>query len=183
MPITLDIKKDKSITIELNAKRSLDGNIMIFDHEDIDIVLMMEQSKCLTFPKKEMSDKVYYSQDRMFDFLSKKGIIDPSSIQGGNIYGSMEAKVLESKIPGIDAMQATLFTLYEYIKEEKPYFKSSEKIEMDRLDKMLRPDDEDSTDLGDVPQDPYKGSMSSRVRPYGFRYNYSLIRESEESEK
>ena len=183
MPITVNIEPDRVVTIELNAKRSLDGNIMIFDHEDLDIILMAETNKCLTFPKDGLSDKVYYSQDRMFKFLMKKGIIDPSSIQGGNIYGSMEAKILESKIPGVDALQATLFSLYEYIKEEKPYFASSKEIELDRLDKLLRPSDEDSTDLGDVPQEPRKGSLSTRVRPYGFRYNYSLIREREEKNK
>ncbi len=152
---------------------------MIFDHEDLDIVFLPEKNKCLTFPKESMSDKVYEAQDRMFRFLAKKGVINNSSIRGGNVFGSMEADILESKLPGVDATQVFLFVIHEYINQEKPYFKSSEEYDDERLDALLRPDPDDSTELGDVPQSDNKGSMDSRVRPYGFQYNYSLVRESE----
>tara|TARA_Y100001954_G_C15390071_1_gene397593 strand:- start:12 stop:554 length:543 start_codon:yes stop_codon:yes gene_type:complete len=165
--------------VRLKARRSLDGNIMIFDHEDLDIVFLPEKNKCLTFPKESMSDKVYEAQDRMFRFLAKKGVINNSSIRGGNVFGSMEADILESKLPGVDATQVFLFVIHEYINQEKPYFKSSEEYDDERLDALLRPDPDDSTELGDVPQSDNKGSMDSRVRPYGFQYNYSLVRESE----
>ena len=177
MGLNVKIKQDPRI--EINARRTLDGNIMIFDHEDIDIILMIGEEKCLTFPKEDMSDRVYSSQDRMFKFLVRKGIIDPSSVRGGNIYGSMEASILQSSIPGIDNIQATLYSLSEYITQEKPYFKAFAKHNLDKLDQLLRPSDEDSTDLGDVPQQDAKGSLDTRVRPYGFRYNYSLLREEE----
>jgi len=179
MAITLNIERDKSITIELNAKRTLDGNIMIFDHEDVDIMLMLETKKCLAFPKTEANDKVYYTQDRMFRFLVKQGVIDPSSIRGGNVYGSMEATILESKIPGIDPVEAVLLSLYEYIKEEKPYFITSKEHDVDRLDHLLRPEDEHSTELGEIPHSDMKGASDPRNRAYGYRYNYSLLREDE----
>jgi len=75
--------------------------------------------------------------------------------------------------------QALLFTLHEYIKQERPYFTDSSDYEDDRLDSLLRPDEDDSTELGDVPHSDTKGSLDSKVRPYGFQYNYSLIREGE----
>ena len=177
--MTINAKIELDPRVNLKARRSLDGNIMIFDHEDLDIVFLPETRKCLTFPKGSMSDKVYEAQDRMFRFLAKKGVIAHSSIRGGNVFGSMEADILESKIPGIDPMQAFLFTVHEYINRERPYFKSSEEYDDERLDSLLRPSEEDSTELGDVPQDPQKGSNDTRVRPYGFMYNYSLVRESE----
>ena len=40
--------------VKLKAKRTLDGNILIVDHEDIDIVLMPESLKCVAFAKEEM---------------------------------------------------------------------------------------------------------------------------------
>ncbi len=175
----INAKIDFHPRVKLKAKRSLDGNIMIFDHEDIDIVYLPESSKCITFPKEEMSDKVYSAQDRMFSFLAKKGIVKQSSIQGGNVFGSMEAQVVESKFEGIDKDQAFLYVIHEYLNTEKPYFKTSDEYDDDRLDALLRPSDEDSTELGDVPQSDTKGSMDSKVRPYGFQYNYSLIREEE----
>lgn len=180
MTINVDIKLDPRI--ELKARRTIDGNIIILDHEDMDIVLVAEKKKCIAFPKEAMSDKVYSSQDRMFKFLARKGLINHSSIRGGNVFGSMEAEMLESKIPGVDYNQALLFTIHEYITGERPYFKSAEEYDDARLDALLKPSDEDSTELGDVPQAASKGSHSPSVRPYGFMYNYSLVREGNESE-
>ena len=43
MPISLKIMKGETqevVTLELKARKTLDGNIMIFDHEDMDIVLV-----------------------------------------------------------------------------------------------------------------------------------------------
>ena len=76
-----------------------------------------------------------------------------------------------------------MFSLYEFITSEKPYFTQSTDYDLGRIDKMLRPSDEESTDLGDIPQSANKGSTDSRVRPYGFRYNYSLLREDEREEE
>ena len=180
MTIKAKIKLDPRI--KLKARRSLDGNIMVLDHEDIDIVFMPEKNKCITFPKEAMSDKVYSAQDRIFKFLASKGVISRSTIRGGNVFGALEAEMLESKIPGIDRDQAFLYTIHEYITSEKPYFKTSDEYDDERLDALLRPSPEDSTELGDVPQAASKGSHNSSVRPYGFMYNYSLVREGNESE-
>lgn len=165
--------------IQLKARRTLDGNIMIMDHEDIDVVFLPEKSKCVTFPKESMSEKVYAAQDRMFKYFVRKGIVDRSTVRGGNVFGSLEADVLESTTPGIDQTQAFLYTIHEYMTEEKPYFKTSSEYDDERLDALLRPGDEESTELGDVEQSDRKGSMHKQIGPYGFQYNYSLVRESE----
>ena len=180
--MAIDIKIEMDPRINLKARRTIEGNIIILDHEDMDIVLMSEKKKCITFPKEMMSDKVYSSQDRMFSFLAKKVLINRSTIRGGNVFGSLEADMLESKIPGVDYGQALLFSIHEYITEERPYFHSAEEYDDARLDAMLRPSPEHSTELGDVPQKASKGSHSPSVRPYGFMYNYSLVREGNESE-
>ena len=151
---------------------------MILDHEDIDIVFLPEKNKCVSFPKSVMSDKVYAAQDRMYDFLAKKGIISRHTIRGGNVFGSMEADIMESKIPGVAQDQVFLHVVHEYITGERPYFKSADEFDDDRLDALLRPSDEDSTELGDVPQSDQKGSMNKQIGPYGFQYNYSLVREA-----
>ncbi len=43
---------------ELNARESLDGNLMIYDHKDIDIVLMQEQKKYVAFAKDMLTESV-----------------------------------------------------------------------------------------------------------------------------
>ena len=177
--MTIKAKIELDPRIKLKARRTLDGNIMILDHEDIDVVFLPEKNKCVTFPKEAMSDKVYSAQDRMFKFFVKRGIIDRSTVRGGNVFGSMEADILESTTPGIDQTQAFLYTIHEYFSQEKPYFKSSSEYDDERLDALLRPSGDDVTDLGDVPQSDRKGSMHKQIGPYGFQYNYSLVRESE----
>jgi hypothetical protein len=181
MALSVDIKKDPKVN--LKARRTLSGNIMIFDHEDMDIVLSTEGNKCLVFPKDQMSDKVYDAQDRMFKYLVKRGIVEHSSIKGGNVHGSMEAAILESKIPGVDNIQAALYSISEYLNQERPFFKASSEYDEERLDHMLRPSEEDSTELGDVPQSDVKGSLHPGIRPYGFMYNYSLVREYKQKEE
>ncbi len=177
--MTIKAKIEFDPRVKLKARRTLDGNIMILDHEDIDMVFLPEKNKCITFPKTSMSDKVYAAQDRMFQFFVTKGLVDRSTIRGGNVFGSLEADIMESKIPGIDQTQAFLYAVHEYITEEKPYFKTSDEYDDERLDALLRPSGEDSTELGDVPQSDKKGSMHKQIGPYGFQYNYSLVRESE----
>ena len=180
MTVSVDIERIPRV--KLKARRTLNGNIMIFDHEDIDIVVSTEGKKCVAFPKDQMSDKVYDAQDRMFKYLVKRGIVDHSSIRGGNVHGSMEAAVLESKIPGVDNIQAALYSIDEYLNKERPFFKASSDYDEERLDRMLQPGPEDSTELGDVPQSDKKGSHGFTRGPYGFMYNYSLIRESQKEE-
>lgn len=177
--MTVNIGIDLDPRVELKARRTLDGNIMIMDHEDIDIVLMLEKGKCIAFPKESMSERVYSAQERMFNFLARKGLIHKGDIQGGNVFGALEAKMQESMIPGIDRDQAFLYSLNEYFTEERPYFKVADDYDESRLDRLILPDDDNTTDLGDVPQSDRKGSQDSRVRPYGFMYNYSLIREEQ----
>jgi hypothetical protein len=169
-------------TIKLNASRSLNGDIMIFDHEDVDIVVVPSKRKCVVFPKDEIDDKAYGAQDRLFNVMTSRGVVDPASVRGGSFYGAMEATIFESAFEGIDEVQAALYVIHRFIEEERPYFEATSRISHKSKDHILHPDDEHSTELGDVPHDPRKGSMVPTVRPYGYMYNYSLIREdSEES--
>ena len=98
--IQVDINKDvpkPKINIELNLRKSLDGNLMILDHRDLDIVVMPAKSKVMAFAKETVGDHVYDSQDRFFKYLVNKGVVERESVQGGNIYYSMEAKIPTSK--------------------------------------------------------------------------------------
>ena len=180
--MTVNVSIELDPRVDLKARRTIDGNILILDHEDIDIVLIQEKSKCVLFPKDEMSDRVYDAQNRMFKYLASKGLINRGSVKGGNVFGSLEAELLESKIPGIDPDQAFLFSIHEYMQREKRFFKTFDNYDDASIDKMLKPSPEDSTELGDVPQSDRKGSMHKQIGPYGFQYNYSLVREGNESE-
>jgi len=153
-------------TVEMTARRTLDNNILILDHEEIDIVIYPEQQKVLALAKNEFSDQVYETQDRLFSFLNKKGVIDFSSVHGGNVYGSMQAKILESKIDGIDASQATVFSIEKFLEAERPYFMISKAYARAEEDRLVEPDPEESTELGEVPPGQQKGSIGT-ANSYG----------------
>ena len=91
--------------------------------------------------------------------------------------------IKESVVKGVDNIQAALFCLFEFMNEERPYFTATSKIKDREIDHIVNPEDEYNTNLGDVPQKSRKGSMSPTVRPYGYQYNYSLIRELERKKK
>jgi len=170
----------KPMQVEMNARRSLNGDIMIFDHDLIDIVVSPRNNKIITFPKDLHEREVYPTQDRFFTFLRKKGIINAESVQAGNIFSSIEAIIQESVIEGVDAIQSSLFVTSLFLEEESVDIKTRNKMKKDMTAYLLDPSEEDSTDLGDVPHSDRKGSMDSRVRPYGYQYMYSILRESEE---
>ena len=84
MAITIKVGEEankKLVTLEINLRKSLSGDLMIFDHGDIDIVLSTSTNKVTAFPKEVISDYVYGAQNRLFTFLRKRGAVIPESIQ------------------------------------------------------------------------------------------------------
>lgn len=144
--------------VEMILRKTLDGNFAIYDHFDMDIVVQPEKKQILTFPKSEMSDDVYAAQDRLFDFLHKKGTILADSVQSGNVYGSMQGSYPESTI-GADATQVILYTIGKFIEEEKPYYTHESSLEDVITSAELEPSKNDSTELGEVPQEKNKGTV------------------------
>ena len=161
------------LEFKLDMRRALNGDLMIFDHADIDIVVMLESKKIVAFAKDLMSEVVYGAESRLFDHLKKKGIVAFDSIQGGNVYGSLEAKILDST--ELDSVKASLYEISQWMDGERPYFKSMEAYDEMMDDALLDPDAENSTELGEVPQEVEKGSIrpDSMYGPYIYgRYTY-----------
>lgn len=167
-----EVKKDPQATVSMNIRKSLDGNFMIFDHPEIDIAVLPETKKIITFAKEKHGKHVYEAQDRLFSFLRKKGVIELGSVQGGNVYNSLEAVIPESKVKGVDATQSVLYNISKFLEEEKPYYEYI-KAYHDQLEgDLVDPDAEHSTELGEVPQEETKGSIFPGMAPYGLYYEY-----------
>ena len=93
-------------TVELKARKALDGPLLIMDHKKIDIAVMPEQMKVVTFPKTVATEDVYDYQNRLLELLADKGIVDRATIQGGNIFRSLEgAMVVHQPISAIPAVK------------------------------------------------------------------------------
>ena len=176
MGIEITVGRDEDepqlVSFELELRKTLDGNYMIFDHADIDIMVMPGKSKVVAFPSDLMTDFVYGSQKRLFDFLYKKGIVDLASVRAGNVYGSLEGEILSSN--SFDPTKITLLNISKFIDEERPYFEFVDGYEDMQTDRVLDPDAEDSTELGEVPHEETKGTLRPGYNygPYWQAYSY-----------
>jgi hypothetical protein len=142
---------------KLQARKTLAGHLLIVDHDLIDIALLPEDNKILTFPKRQSADDVYSTQSRFFDFLVDKGVVERDSIQGGNIFSSIEGVIPEGK--SVNGLQAAVYVISEFITEEADAMKTAETYEKNLEKYFLDPTDRDSTELGEVPQEAEKGAM------------------------
>ena len=52
------------LEFKLNMRKALNGDLMIFDHADIDIVVMLESKKIVAFAKDLMLN-IHYAQTLM----------------------------------------------------------------------------------------------------------------------
>ena len=165
-------KPDPIAEVELQIRRTANGDYYISDHADIDIIVM--KNKVLTIAKDIMSEMVYGAQDRLFSFLVKKGLVAAESIQGGSIYGSMEGTLLSSD--DLNVVNMTILNVSKYIDEERPYFEFVEKFDEMETEYFTEPEEEDSTELGEVPQEVEQGSIrKGYVRdPYSIGYMYTV---------
>ena len=161
------------IKVRLDNRKSLDGNLIIYDHPDIDIVVMPAQSKILTLAKQMKSGVVYGAQSRLFEFLQSRGVIDPTSVQGGLVYASLEGMIPEA--PDLPTIKIAILNIAKWLDEEKPGLEFVEEYEEEVTDDYTDPDKEYSTALGEVPQAAEKGSIRPSLTrgPYGLSlYNY-----------
>ena len=163
----------KLVTLEMDVRKSLSGDLMIFDHGDIDIVLSTANNKVTAFPKEVLSDYVYGAQNRLFSFLKKRGVVIPETVRAGAFYGSFEATLQKPINEKISAAKMTLVNISEFINEERPYFEAMEAYVADAESEYVDPDKEKSTELGEVPQASEKGSMRY-VRDSAAHYLYTM---------
>jgi len=179
MAITVRIGQaadDAVVRLELDVRKSMNGDLMIFDHGDIDIVLSTRTNKITTFPKETLNDLVYGAQNRLFAELRKKGLVVADSIQAGGFYGSVEALMEEASSESLSTPKLALINISNFIEEERPYFETTEAIIGMADDELIHPDKQDSTELGEVPQHSDQGSIRPGfIRdPYSFSYLYTI---------
>ena len=123
-----------------------------------------------------MDNKVYYTQNKYFDFLYKRGVIDPSTIQAGNIYASMEAAIPQTT-EKVDPIEVIIFSTALFMDKERPSFEYEKAMRKMQDDYLTDPSDQDSTELGEVPQKPRQGSIGTAAYSLNKHYNIAYLGE------
>jgi hypothetical protein len=159
--------------ILLNARRTIDGNIIVKDHPEVDLLVLPEKSKIVVLPKEELDDEVYDSQKRLFKFLVLKGVIEYDSVQAGNLFMSMEAKI--SKTEKGDSLQYLLYAIAEFVEDELPFYRDQKEFEMDQEQNLLVPEPDEYTEFDPAKyHDEKKGSLPPRLQSYGINTIYRI---------
>lgn len=157
-------------TLEIKARKGLDGSLLIMDHQKIDIAVMPEQMKVVTFPKTTSTEDVYDYQNRLLELLSDKGVMDRGTIQGGNVFRSLEGEIFPNE--QVNSLQAAVYVIGEWLVKEAQQEKVADDYEKELEDMYTHPDDRDSTEYGEVPQQADKGSMRPGYYYYPLRNRY-----------
>ena len=165
-----DSNPHSTVEVTLDIRKTLGGDVAIYNHEDIDIVIDVKNKRVVAFAKDELNDLVYDTQSRMYDYMAKKGIVDRASVQAGNVYGSMQAD-LEEAPEGVDAVQVAILGITKFIEEEAPRFMYHKMYDEQEEQMLTNPDSEDSTELGEVPHKREKGSMRPGIYRNAYMHN------------
>ena len=167
--------KLKDYKFSLDIRQTLGGDYVIYDHPDIDIVIMPKMKKIVAFPKDKISDLTYDTESRLFDYLTKKGIVARDSVQGGNVYASLQGLLEQPKAPAegdpMDPIQPALFGIAKFIESERPRFEYLSKMEDEEEEYYTQPTDDNSTELGKVPHAREKGSIRPGIYYQSYMHN------------
>ena len=151
--------------LNLKARRNLRGDVMIFDHDDIDIVLTKDK-RIITFAKDMFGEAIYETQSRLFKFLFDRGIIEYKSVQGGHFYASVEAKILESK--DYKPIPHALYSIAKFIEKERPQIEFERSFEREQEQRLAEPLPDETTEFDPAKyHDDKKGSIQPGHQPYG----------------
>ena len=162
MKLTFKIEKPDAV-VKMRARKTMSGDVMIYEHPEINVIVSPSKNKVLTLPKDQYGSHVYATQSRLFEFLGKKGVVDFATVRGGNIFGCIEAKislVSEAQKENVDPLQVAIYSLAKFFEHEKPFYEKFRGYEEDIEKELLEPTDEDSTRLGKIPHAPRQGSVA-----------------------
>lgn len=159
---------------EIKMTRTLSGDYMLREHPDMDIVIMPQKNKILALSKIESNDRIYRVQDSLFDYMAKKGVITLESVRAGNVFGSLQAEYPHESPGGENVLQVVIYSIANFIEKERSSFTFEKEFEKEMEKQLLAPDVENSTELGEVPQEDFKGSIPKTGFPNrgAYRYNY-----------
>ena len=159
--------------ILLNARKTIDGNIIISDHPDMNILLIPSKNKIVSLPKAELDDELYDSQKRLFDYLFKKGVINYDTVQAGNLFMTKEATIPEVVGEG-DKIQYCLFAISNFIDQELPFYENMKEFEKEMENQLLEPEIDEYTEFDPGRHSMSKGTLPPRMVKYGISSIYRL---------
>ena len=134
-------------TVKLKARKSLDGNIIISDHQLMDLVVVPAKNKVLIVPRPGFGQETYYKQKDFYNALNRRGVFS-GPLEGGTVHGVYEAKLGMSD--EVSPVQVALLEIERYFKQEAVEEGFGSEFDEEIEDRFINPDDENSTEAGEI---------------------------------
>ena len=67
------------------ARKAVNGDFLIFDHDLIDIVVSREKSRLSTFPKDSITEECYFAQKSLLETLATLGVLDIVLLESNDV--------------------------------------------------------------------------------------------------
>jgi hypothetical protein len=144
--------------VRLEIRKSVDGNLLINDHEYIDIVVVPESRKIITMPKPFVDKDTYEYQKSLMYSLFKGGLLGPEAAQGGSRFGVMEAVFPASD--SVNPIQALLLQIEKYIRESAAQDLKAREYDENIEDNFTDPPADETTKWGEIP--PYQDNPEAQ---------------------
>lgn len=153
-------------TVRLKAHKTLDGNILIKDHDMMDIVVIPVENKVMTLPKFGLGEEVYYYQKFLLDSLARTGVIGLTSVQGGIMRGVLEGTMVQSVDEDISPLQVVLYEIEKFMKQYSIEEQFGKDYEVEIEDRFINPDPDESTEYGEIEPEQTRRKHSQSDLPY-----------------
>lgn len=171
LKVTIDNRVIEKIL--LNARKTIDGNIIVHDHPEVDIFILASKNKIVCLPKDEMDDEIYDTQKRLFKFLTKNGVVDFNTVQAGSLFMSMEAMIPQAESG--DSIQQVLYVISNFVDEELPFYENLKTFEKEMEDQLLDPEPDEYTEFDpEKYHKDVKGSLPPRFVRWGINNIYRI---------
>jgi len=163
MTITLTLTQPQA-KVNLKARKTMSGDVMIFDHPDFNVVISPSGNKVLALAKEQYGSHIYAAQSRLFDYLAKHGVVDPSTVHGGNVFGSLEGLLLEveeAQKDDVNATQVAIYSVAKFFQGEKGHYDDIAKFDAEWEKEITDPPEDETTALGKIPHHARAGANNS----------------------
>lgn len=157
-------KGDKKVLTFKSIGKTLDGNILIQDHPKVMFIIAPSKRKLTLMLKHNTLDEFYPIQKRFLEFAVGKGIVVMGTEHTGYLPGMFEFTYPED--PKVDSVKVMLYFIYTFLQTELEMYEKLEKHRQDLETRLLQPDEEDSTELGEIPHERKKGVDINPYRNY-----------------
>ena len=161
-------KKETQATISLKISKTLNGNLLINDHDHIDIMVIPKEGKVVTMPKPFAEVDTYDFQRDLLYALYKGGVTEGPFPQGGPQFGLLEATY--PKESDVDSLQAVLLQINEFIKKTENENFVADEYDHNIEDRFTDPNETETTEYGEIP--PYQETPAGRTNAPG-QYRYA----------